>query len=302
MGEIRIDVRARLPGISFADLHQDQLTFAPVDLRVSGTALNFAQCGRDYFDAVDLIARVGEDSFTPLIQAKLGELGISGHLLIESAAPNGLVMVVHDAPRNGARPARLMVASTSSPAMALTLDDIVGKAAVLERSDALLVDGYALLYERSAEAVRVAAEITRAAGGVVCFDLVPHDIQDRIPAEATLSALRLADVVISQLNTLTGLLHNPQAQARARDDPAALLTSALDRAMPHDPLWFIRSGPNAIDSVFAYQRGALRRRYFTGYRPHMEPMGFGDRLTACELYWLLSARAIANPAAASFNS
>jgi sugar/nucleoside kinase (ribokinase family) len=287
IGEIRIDIRTKLLNARFKDLSQDHLAYAPIDLTISGTAINFAQSALDYFAAVELIAKIGQDSFTPLITAKLDDLGVTARLAIDADVNNGFVIILHEALEDDTG-MRLMVGSAAHPAMNLNVADVTDAATVLSQSDALFIDGYALLYENSAQAICAAAEIARAADGIVCFDLVPHDIHRRVALTSVLPVLELADVIISQAATLEGLFDG--IDNKPSQDSMSCLTSTVDDMTSRSPLWIVRSGPHSVDLVSAYHRGQVRHTYRTGYKPGMASVGFGDRLTACELYWLLSAR------------
>ncbi|HEU5421825.1 MAG TPA: carbohydrate kinase family protein [Streptosporangiaceae bacterium] len=289
IGEIRIDIRTQLAGVRFREVTADRLAFAPIDLVVSGTAVNFARPALEYFAKVDLIAKIGQDSFALLIRTKLDELGVTAHLLPASNVANGMVAVIHETGEDGVSGARLMIADSVSPGLTLTAEDIRDKAAVLRSADALFIDGYALLYQTSAEAICAAADLAHEGGALVCFDLVPHDIYQRIALPAVMPALERADVIVSQADTLSGMLGTISTESSF--DSIGGQVRLLDDELKHQPLWLIRSGPHSIDFVYAYQQDRIENVYSTDYYSQLPPMGFGDRLTAGELYLLLAARA-----------
>lgn len=154
----------------------------------------------------------------------------------------------------------------------------------------LVTDGYSLLSPVSREALHAAVGIARDAGTKVAFDLVPHDVDARLPADAVLPTLALADLVISEAPTLARLLGRP---APAAGPEVRELLPVLDRVVPGRPLWLLRFGATSLEQVLAYQRECLLAEHPSGYGDGVERAGFGDRLAASELYWWLSGGASA---------
>ncbi|MEO3785140.1 carbohydrate kinase family protein [Actinocorallia sp. B10E7] len=271
LGDVRIELRARIPA-RFTGMDTDRLVYAPLRPLVAGTAVNFARNAREHFKHIGILGRVGDDSFTPVIRAALRDLGVTDLLYADPEQENGCAVMLRDPG------ARLLVAGERAPR--LTSDDVRAGRAAIAASDLLVADGYALLEERSRAALLEAMALARSHGTPVAFDLVPHDLPDRLSLSGVLPALELADVVITEVPTLAGLLEE--------DAP---LPGRLDGLTGHDPLWLLRDGPTALEHVLAYRRGRLRLDYPTGFRSGVtERTGFGDRLTASELYWWLSNR------------
>jgi hypothetical protein len=131
-------------------------------------------------------------------------------------------------------------------------------------------------------------EIARDAGTLVLFDLVPHDVDERLPIMDALAPLPLADVVVSEASTLARLLGLP---APVTADGARALIPSLDALVPGRPLWLLRFGPSSLEGVLAHRRSELTVDYPSGYREGEERVGFGDRLASAELYWWLFRRA-----------
>ncbi|WP_131736766.1 PfkB family carbohydrate kinase [Actinomadura roseirufa] len=287
IGDVRIEVRASLPDVRFGDLAADRLCYAPARALVAGTAVNLARYARGYFARVSVLGRVGDDEYTPIIRRELRRLGVRDRLRVERDAANGVTIMLRDRPRGGRPGVRLLVAEEEAPARRLAESDVRAAATGIRRADVLFMDGYALLSPVSRAALHAAARVAREAGTLVAFDLVPHDIDARLPAIDVLPLLSVADVVIAEAPTLARLLGHPvpvgSGEVRA-------LLPALDRTVPGRPLWLLRFGATALEHVLAHQRERLLLEYPSGYGADVERTGFGDRLASGELYWWLSAR------------
>jgi sugar/nucleoside kinase (ribokinase family) len=195
--------------------------------------------------------------------------------------------------RDGAAPGRpqgvrLLVAEEDTPSRRLSERDVRGAAAEIRRADVLFLDGYALLSPVSRAALLRAAEIARERGTLVAFDLVPHDIDARLPAPEVLPQLRLADIVFSEAPTLARLLARPATMTGSAE--VRELLPVLDAAVPGRPLWLLRHGATSLERALAHQRDGLLLEYATGYGEGVERAGFGDRLAAGEMLWWLAAR------------
>ncbi|WP_106398972.1 carbohydrate kinase family protein [Actinocorallia populi] len=271
LGDVRVELRARIPE-RFTGMDADRLLYAPLRPLIAGTAVNFARNAREHFKHIGILGRIGDDSFTPVIRATLRDLGVTDLLHADPEQQNGCSVMLRDPG------ARLLVASDRGPRP--TPEDVRAGREAIASSDLLVADGYALLEERSRAALLEAMALARAHGTPVAFDLVPHDLPDRMALPGVLPALELADVVITEVPTLAGLLED-----------GARLPERLDTLTAGDPLWLLRDGPTAMEHSLAYRRGRLRLGYPTGFRSGVtERTGFGDRLTASELYWWLSQR------------
>jgi sugar/nucleoside kinase (ribokinase family) len=287
IGDVRIEVRAALEGVRFGELTADRLCYAPARALVAGTAVNLARCAVARFRRVSVLAKVGDDEFTPVIRRELRRLGVRDRLRVEPGAPNGVTVMLRDRPVGGGPGVRLLVAEQDAPGRRLTESEVRSAAGAMRRADALFLDGYSLLSPVSRTALRAAADTARAAGTPVAFDLVPHDIDERLPAADVLPLLSAADLVIAEAPTLARLLGR---SAPAGPGEVWALARALDDLVPGRPLWLLRFGPTQLERVLAYERERLMMEYDTGYRDGDARAGFGDRLAACELYWWLSSR------------
>lgn len=285
VGDAGIEVRAALPDVRFADLRADRLTYAPARALVAGTAVNLARCATGYFARVGVLAKIGDDGYTPVIRRELRRIGADDHLRVEAGVPNGVSVMLRDRPGGGGPGVRLLVVQDEPPGRRLTAGEAAAAAPAIGDADVLAADGYSVLSPVSRAALDEAARIAGAAGTRVAFDLVPHDIDARLPASAVLPALARADLVFAEAPTLARLLgHPPPSGAEA----VRGLLPVLDRAVPGRPLWLLRFGATSLERVLAYRRDRILMEYPTGYRDGVERAGFGDRLASCELYWWLS--------------
>ncbi|RFU42005.1 hypothetical protein DZF91_08830 [Actinomadura logoneensis] len=290
LGDVRIEVRATLPDVRFTEVSADRLAYAPARAVVGGTAVNMARWAVRYFRRVSVLGRIGDDGFTPVVRRELRRIGARDLLRAEPGAANGVTVMLRDRDRapDGGPGARLLVAQSDAPDRRISPADIRDAARAIRRADALCCDGYASLAATSRTALRTAMETARAAGTPVLFDLVPHDVDERLPLADALAPLPLADVLVSEVSTLARLLGLP-VPATAADVRA--MVPALDALVPGRPLWLLRFGPSSLESVLAHRRGELTVDYPSGYRKGEERAGFGDRLTSAELYWWLARRA-----------
>ncbi|XRQ15885.1 PfkB family carbohydrate kinase [Actinomadura welshii] len=287
LGDVGIEVRASLPDVRFADLSADRLSYARARAVVAGTAVNLARCATRHFRRVGVLGKVGDDDFTPVIRGELRRIGAEDHLRVEAGAANGVSVMLRDRPRGGGPGTRLLVVRDDPPCRRLTAREVRAAAAGIAGADVLATDGYSLLSPVSRSALHAAARAARDAGTRVAFDLVPHDIDARLPPGEVLPLLALADLVISEAPTLARLLGRP---VPAGAHGVRELLPALDRAVAGRPLWLLRFGATSLERVVAYRRERLLMEYPTGYGDGVERAGFGDRLAAAELYWWLSGR------------
>ncbi|MFI0356620.1 PfkB family carbohydrate kinase [Actinomadura sp. 9N407] len=289
IGDVRIEVRATLPDLRFTEVTADRLAYAPARAMVAGTAVNLARAAAGYFKRAGVLARVGDDDYTPVIRRELRRLGLRDLLRVERGAANGVTVMLRDGVAPGrAHGVRLLVAEEDTPNRRLSERDVNAAAGEIRRADVLFLDGYALLSPVSRGALLRAAEIARRHGTLVAFDLVPHDIDARLPAPEVIPLLRLADVVFSEAPTLARLLGRPATMTCSAE--VRELLPVMDETVPGRPLWLLRYGASSLEQALAYQRDGLRLEYATGYDDSVERAGFGDRLAAGELFWWLAAR------------
>jgi sugar/nucleoside kinase (ribokinase family) len=285
LGDVRLEMRTRLPDRSFAELRHDHLAYAPARFLLAGTAVNLARHARRYFGRVEVLAAVGDDGLTPLVREELKELGIGARLHIQRGRPNGLCVMLRDNEGGGVGRGdgvRLLIASDQSPSQELSARDVLDSADLIEGSDILVCDAYSLLSAPSRAAVTQAMTLARNTGVRTALDVVPHDIGARLPADLVWPAIRLADVVVVHVGTIADLAGGP-AQVSSG------LLATLDAATPGcRPLWLLRHGEGGMAHVLAYRRDGVAITYDTGYAAAPDKAGLGDLVTSAELYWWLS--------------
>ncbi len=288
IGDIGIEFRARLSDRAFAELTEDHLSYSAAHALVSGTAVNLARQAAGVFRAVSVAGKIGDDAFTPLIRQSLRDLGVQDLLTLERGAPNAVTMMLRDRPAGGGHGVRLLVAGDTAPSRLLSVEDVRRRAPAIRDADVLFLDGYSLLSPVSRTALLAAARIAHAAGTLVAFDLVPHDIHARLAPAGVLPLLAVADVVISAASTLSRLVGRPPVRdsADVRD-----LLPAIDGVSGRDPLWLLRFGTAGMEFATAYRRGDLLLDYPTGFGTNGDGAGCGDRLAVRELTWWLSRNA-----------
>jgi sugar/nucleoside kinase (ribokinase family) len=287
LGDVRLEMRARLPDRSFTEVTGDHLVYAPTRFLLSGTAVNMARYARRYFERTEVLAKVGDDGLTRFVQEELKELGIGARLHIQRGRPNGLCVMLRDS--GGARRdgARLLIASDEAPSQALTAQDVRDSADLIEESDILFCDGYSLLSPLSRHAVTEALTLARNAGVRTAFDLVPHDIGARLGPDLVWPTISMADVIVGYAGTVAELVGEP-FPAPGDGVPSGLLAALDAAATPRRPLWLLRHGEGGMAHVLAYRRNEVAITYDTGYAAATDKAGLGDRVTSAELYWWLS--------------
>ena len=135
LGDVMVDVVAdRLPA-------SGERVHGRVRLRAGGSAVNAALVARSVGADAEVIGRVGTDACGDLVIAALEQSGIDVHLARDDELPTGVAVALRDA----------VVAERGANAR-LSPDDLPSPL----RGDALLVSGFALFQEGSAEAAQTA--------------------------------------------------------------------------------------------------------------------------------------------------
>ena len=282
IGDIHGEVVASLPELRYAELTADTLCRVPIAMGAGGTAVNFACAAAERFTEVHLIGRVGIDRTALIATGGLDEAGVICHLVQDPGRPTGLAVVLRDADPARPKGTRLLLVQRDSANRGLTTAEVEAHRSLLMNVDALVVDGYAMLAEPRRSACLHAMEIVATAGGVVVFDVVPHDSYRRYDL-VELNRLCLdAAVLVAEVGTLCGFLgYEPHPDGFDRAQVEAVLPS-LCEAFPGRAL-FLRFGIGNADESLCVLPGRPPRYRRTGYVQTREPTGFGDRLTADEL-------------------
>lgn len=210
--------------------------------------------------------------------------------------PNGLVVVLRDqGTADNPDGVRLLVAAEESPYSKLDTARIRACSEFITRADALMVDGYALLEETSAEALDLALDIAVRAGVPVCFDIVPHRIDQHLSFEELVPFIHRSSLISVEAHTLFRLLGRDVPE-RVTDDVAAALVEGLPEDIAgRQRTWLIRYGYGNMDQTMAISPHHHRVSYHTGYATAESIAGYGYGVAAAELKWWLTnyARAAA---------
>lgn len=135
LGDVMVDVVAdRLPA-------SGERVHGGVRVRAGGSAVNAALVARAIGADTQIVGRVGTDLGGDLVVATLEQSGVDVHLARDDALPTGVAVALRDA----------VVAERGANAR-LSPDDLPSPL----RGDALLVSGFALFQEGSAEAAQTA--------------------------------------------------------------------------------------------------------------------------------------------------
>ena len=289
IGDVRIDVTATLRTRRFANLTEDHHEPTQVATSLGGTAMSFARAAAPHFAQVRVIAAIGEDHWTGLIWAEAREVGVLACFEPQPGVANGLVVIARDAGTPDNRGGvRLLLAQEPSPYSHLDVGLVRRHQDVIATSDALVIDGYALLNQRSAAAVDLATQIAVDAGVPVSFDLVPHKIDERLPVDRIEPFLRRASITIAEAPTLARLLGLSPPYG-----PSLRYATELVERLPRRPersrqISFVRFGYGMMEETVAVGPSQQWVHYHTGYTRQPDGSGYGYRVAAAELKWWLT--------------
>ncbi|WP_186001611.1 carbohydrate kinase family protein [Streptomyces sp. IB201691-2A2] len=280
LGDLRVDFRSRIRDHRFALLPSDHLEFAEIVMKVSGTAVNLARPARHHFSAVDVISCIGTDHFSSVIRSALDDLDVRCHLQEVPDIHNGTSLLVREPDLKGPR---LLVASKSTPVSRLSIEHVRGVHQILESANVLFADGYLALHEASRAAMTEAARITRSAGGVFCFDLLPHHAERYFSLSELQDILEMSDIVISSARTFARLLSLDDPYPYRAEHVTALVRRNLSNTPGRDATWLLRFGIKDLQDTAVCRNGAVSAVYDTGYLAAEDKSEYGDRLAAREL-------------------
>ncbi len=288
-GDVRIDVVSKARTRRFAQLTSDHHETAEVAIRVGGTAMSFARAAAAHFAQVRVLAAIGDDPWSEVIYRAVAEIGALAFFKQQPDVPNGLVLSIRDAgtPQEPGG-VRLMLAQTPSPYDHLDALFVRDRQEVIATSDALVIDGYALLHDGSAAAVDAATEIAVAAGVPVSFDVVPHTIDLRLPARRIEPFLHRAAIRIVEAPTVARLVGLPLPPDPSPRDAAALIERLPGRHEKAVQTSFVRFGSGMMEETVAVRAGHPVVYYRTGYARQADGSGYGYRVAAAELKWWLT--------------
>lgn len=289
MGDARIDLRAELRQRRFVEVTSDHHEQVNIATHVGGTAMSFAEAAVSHFAEVRVLAAVGDDPWTSEIVNACADLGVTPCLQTLPGVANALVVVLRDA-RTADHPdgVRLLVAQAPAPYDQLDESAVSRFDSSIADADALVIDGYALLHESSARGLDLATRIADAAGVPVCFDLVPHRLDQHVGWPRLVPLLRRSSLVVTEAHTLARLLGVPIADPFGAQDAADLVGLLPEAVAGPRRTWFVRFGHGMMDETVAISPGHHRSYYRTGYRQSDQIAGYGYRVGAAELKWWLT--------------
>ncbi len=294
IGDARIDILTALTQRRFTELSSDHHESTMITTHVGGTAMSFAEAAVAHFAEVRVVAAVGDDSWTSDIERTCAQLGIVACLDRLPGVANAMVVIVRDAGTDEAPlGVRLLVAQAPSPYDRLEEELVRRFDTMIADADALVIDGYAMLSEHSAGAVEVATRIAQAAGVPICFDLVPHHIDEQLAWADLLPIMTRSSLLIAEVPTLARLLGRPELTGQSLQD--ALTVAKLLPAEVAGPrrTWFLRFGVGLMDETLAISADHHQVIYHTGYSSATHAAGYGYRVAAAELKWWLTNAATA---------
>lgn len=295
IGDIRVDVRSHLHDRRFFGMTTDQQTRAPVTVDVGGTAIGFARAARPHFSAVHVLGALGDDRWTDFIRDRCAEARIDAQIS-QVEGPNSLVIVLRDQPTTeNPQGVRLIVSDARTPYGQLDAGHIAAHRSFIERADALVVDGYALMTDTTAEALDTAIQIAVDAGVPVCFDIVPHRIDRFVSFDQIRPLLHSSSLITTEAHTLLRLLGKPVPELVTPEFVVDLIGSLPDDIAGWQRTWLVRYGEGNMDETTAVSPMHHVVSYHTGYAAAANVAGYGYHVAAAELKWWLTnyARAAA---------
>lgn len=296
IGDIRIDIRGLLHGGRFVDFDTDHQESGSIVTDVGGTAMNFADVATTHFESVHVIGALGRDGWTDFIRSRCLADGIEA-CLTEVPTPNSPVVVLRDGPcPEQPDGVRLILADSDSPYAYLDAAQVRRCAEFIQAADALVVDGYAMLREGSAEGLHAATEIAAAAGVPIAFDIVPHHIDEYVDLDELVPILRRCSMITVEAPTLLRLLRRDVPAVITPELVHELVTGLPDELGGPQRTWFVRYGHGMMDETSAVSARHHHCYYRTGYAQAAEVAGYGYVAAAAELKWWLTNFATASTA------
>ncbi|QOV40261.1 carbohydrate kinase family protein [Streptomyces ferrugineus] len=287
IGDLRLDVRTAVPA-SLAEVREDVYALSPVRMVLAGTAVSMARAATRHFEAVHALVKTGDDPSTDHILRTLeNEPGVTWCIRQQRGLPNGYVVVLRDGTDSPGAGRRTLVASSPAPVEELSAADVEAFRGAIEAADVLFVDGYPLLFPRSRHAVFHALATAARAGTPVCFDVVPHDIEARLPSDLLNRVMARCQVVMSSARTVARLRGLPAPTPYELPHTRELAAHLAGFGTGEPAVWILRFGDGDMEEAALCQAGEVRCVYRTGYSQCAERTGFGDKVAAAELAALL---------------
>jgi sugar/nucleoside kinase (ribokinase family) len=288
IGDINVELSFDISERTFQEITHDILLYRPITLRIGGTASNFANASLNYFDAVHVIGKVGDDLLGHHAITHLRALGISVHCGIEPQAPTGLGIQIRDAYPVTPQGVRLLTIRANSANRELTVDDIMTHADIVATSNLLMLDGYCFLDSPRREASLTAVSIAQAHKVPIALDLVPHNAYVLYDLGALKTLLAPVDILITELATIRHFL-GLNVSASILDKTSALDTVPVLQSELGNKIVLLRFGVGNLDQSMICVPHCEPQHSFTGYSGIHDTHCFGDELSARELFSVLTS-------------
>lgn len=278
LGDLRVDYTFSLT--EEIDSTSDLLRYAPVQIRVGGTAFHFARFGASVLD-ITVMGKLGMDPNGALLRSHIAETGAASVFFETENHPTGIVVSIIDLSAVG-RP-RLVFANAPCASDQLIAEEVLSQTTLIESVDALIVDGYRYLFEPSAHAANLACRLARDLGKFTIFDIAPHDLTRRNLPIRLPEIVMSYDLVITELSGAIDLLPGSRAFRRegfATEQACAVAAvGELRRAFPAVASWIIRFGAGNMEEEVISRSIASTVYHRTGYAGIEDKRGFGEQVT-----------------------
>ena len=285
LGTLKLDVLSKLSDARFSS-PDDIYELADVQIRVGGTATNFARAARGSFARVSVIAAIGDDPISGILESQLRAECDEAQLLRCEGVASAVVLNVR-APSGQGGSRRLLVSSRVSPHMMLTASHVAACRKTITASNVLVADGYSLQHSTSREALETAFGIARQNGVGSVFDLVPHSLPGSMPAADVIPVLRAADIVIAEARTVAGLSENRWPLTAANEEELVSRARTAAMSLAGNATWILRYGFENMEDTLILREGRVLDVYQTGYRETSQKASFGDAQLVHELRTML---------------
>ena len=186
LGDVMVDVvSGELPAAG-ARVHTD------VVVRAGGSAVNAARCAVELGASATVVGRVGSDAAGELVRRSLLDAGIEAQLASDEAVPTGIAVALGSGDAAGIVATRGANAGLADADVPDPLD-----------GDALLVSGFALFQEGSADAAR--AGLRRFRGEWTAVDLASPRLAARADVAALAAEANVVFATADEAKAVTGL-------------------------------------------------------------------------------------------------
>ena len=281
LGDIALEIDASIPD-SFTDINAHRLYQLPVDVRIGGTAAHFASHAQSLLGPSTIVGTVGNDIAGKFLIQQLQESKLELFVSIEDESETSKIIMVYDAcsPINH----RILIVNNPNANDKFSKRHLDLCTNQLFNTDILFVSGHNARSEPRWSTSLMAMEIVSQKGGVVVFDLVPHDLYETITFDTLKTWTKHVSVLVAEVATLRRFLHfGHPAELIDRE----LVERTLKDVIDIFPVLILGYGPNNYE----YQCIATRDKvsfYETGFPSLPVKTGIGEWLVVNALDKLFS--------------